>query len=322
MTPVPGVIDCSGIPSGLCEAPVTLSSSSPLAFSAETTGGSWLSVVPYEKAIPALVAASVNPAGLPSGIYTGSIVLTEPVVNGQQTITVTLTVKAALSTVNIASVGNGASFAQSFAPGMLMSVFGAGLSTGSRQTVASAPLPPSSSSGTMVTISGIAAPLLYISPSQINLQIPYEVPTGTAVLTVFSGGQSDSIWLTIQAAAPGIFVDAQTGHIVPSETAPAGATIGFYVTGAGLVTPSEQTGNVPASGTTPVPNLPIVMTVGGVPVNPVYVGIPGWSIGILQINFTVPPTLAAGSQSVVVTIGGVPSPAALLTITPATQLPD
>jgi len=218
--------------------------------------------------------------------------------------------------VNVTAVGNGASFTQSFAPGMLMSVFGTGLSTGSPQTVVTASLPVTSLSGTSVSINGILAPLLYISATQINLQIPYEVSAGAAVLTVIAGAQSASISFTIGAAGPGIFVDSQNGHIVPSESAAAGSTIGFYLTGAGQVTPSEATGSVPAAGTTPVPNLPLTMTVGGVPVTPVYVGIPHWSVGVLQINFTVPSTLAAGTQPVVVTIGGVASNAALISVTP------
>jgi uncharacterized protein (TIGR03437 family) len=217
--------------------------------------------------------------------------------------------------INITSVGNAASFGPSFAPGMLMSVFGAGMSFGNAQTIATTPLPLTSSSGTSITINGIATPLLYISPTQINLQIPYEAAVGKAVLTVSAGGQTASINLTIQAAAPGIFVDSQTGHIVPNEAAAGGSTLAFFITGAGLVTPGEPTGNVPTTGTTPVPNLPVTLRVGGVPVTPVYVGIPTWSVGVLQINFVVPVGLAAGPQPVLVTIGGVSSAAALLTIT-------
>jgi uncharacterized protein (TIGR03437 family) len=218
--------------------------------------------------------------------------------------------------IQVTSVGNGASFTQSFAPGMPMSAFGTGLSTGSPQTVTTAPLPVTSLSGTSVSINGIPAPLLYISATQINLQIPYEVAAGSAVLTVYAGGQTASISFTIRAAAPGIFVDSKTVHVVPNESASAGATIGFFVTGAGQVTPPEATGNVPDEGTTPVPNLPLTMTVGGVPVTPVYAGIPDWSVGVVQINFTVPMNLAGGAQPVVVSIGGVASNAALLTVTP------
>jgi uncharacterized protein (TIGR03437 family) len=215
----------------------------------------------------------------------------------------------------VKSVGNGASFAQAFAPGMLMSVFGTGLSTGIPQTVTTVPLPLTSSSGTSVTINGMPAPLLYISATQINLQVPYEASTGTATLIVSSGGQSSSISFKIQSAAPGIFVDSQTGHIVPNESASAGSIIELFLTGAGQVTPAEATGNVPAQGTTPVPDLPIAMTVGGVAVTPVYVGIPSWSVGVLQINFAVPSTLAGGTYPVVVTVGSVSSQAALLTKT-------
>ena len=217
--------------------------------------------------------------------------------------------------IQVTSVGNGASFAQSFSPGMLMSVFGIGLSTGSPQKVTTAPLPVTSLSGTLVTINGISAPLLYISATQINLQIPYEVSPGAAVLTVNAGGESGSINFTIQAAAPGIFVDSQNGHIVPNESATTGSTIGLYLTGAGQATPSEATGNVPIAGTTPVPILPVTLMVGGAPVTPAYMGIPAWSVGVLQINFTVPSTLTAGTQPVVVTIGGAASNAALLTVT-------
>jgi uncharacterized protein (TIGR03437 family) len=227
---------------------------------------------------------------------------------------------AALARPNVTSVGNGASFAQSFAPGMLMSVFGTGLSTGGAQTVTGAPLPVTSSSGTSVAINGIPAPLLYISATQINLQIPYQVSPGAAVLTVTAEGQSASINFTVQVASPGIFVDAATGHIVPDESAGAGSTVALFLTGAGEVTPMEATGNVPIAGTTPVPNLPLTMTVGGIAVAPVYVGIPNWSVGVLQVNFTVPTNAGSGPQPVVVTIGGVASQAALLTVTPPPEI--
>jgi uncharacterized protein (TIGR03437 family) len=226
----------------------------------------------------------------------------------------------AKTAMQVTSVGNGASFSKSFAPGMLMSVFGTGLATGNPQTVTTAPLPLVSSSGASVAINGIPAPLLYISPTQINLQIPYEVSVGAAVLTVSSGGQSASISFTIQASAPGIFVDAQNGHLVPNESAAPGSVIGFYLTGAGQASPSEPTGNVPVAGTTPVPNLPLSLTVGGVPVAPAYVGIPGWSVGVLQINFAVPMNVPAGPQPVRVTIGGVDSQVAVLTIIATAQI--
>ena len=222
---------------------------------------------------------------------------------------------AAASGISLTSIANAASLTQSFAPGMLMSVFGTGLSTGSPQIVTAAPLPVTSASGTSVTINGIAAPLLYVSATQINLQIPYEAAAGSALLVVKNGVESASISFTINAAGPGIFVDSRNGNLVPSESAAGGSTIECYVTGAGLVTPTEATGNVPYAGTIPVTDLPVTVTIGGVAVTPVYLGIPGWSVGVLQINVPVPTSLAASVQAVVVDIGGVKSKPALLNVT-------
>jgi len=196
-----------------------------------------------------------------------------------------------------------------------MSVFGTGLSSCSPQIVTTTPLPVKSASGTSVTINGIAAPLLYVSATQINLQIPYELAVGSALLVVSSAGQSASIGFTIDAAGPGIFVDSPNGYLTPDASVAGGSAIALYLTGAGMATPTEPTGNVPSAGTIPVPNLPVTVTIGGVAVAPEYLGIPSWSVGVLQINVPVPASLAGSVQAVVVDIGGVKSKPALLNVT-------
>ena len=60
----------------------------------------------------------------------------------------------------------------------------------------------------------------------------------------------------------------------------------------------------------PVPRLPVSVTVGGVEATLNYVGLPSWSVGTLQINFTVPPNAPLGPQPVVVTVGSASSPVA------------
>jgi uncharacterized protein (TIGR03437 family) len=57
-----------------------------------------------------------------------------------------------------------------------------------------------------------------------------------------------------------------------------------------------------------VPLLPVSVTVGGVAAVLDYVGLPSWSVGTLQVNFTVPPNAPLGPQPVVVTVGTVSSP--------------
>lgn len=110
-------------------------------------------------------------------------------------------------------------------------------------------------------------------------------------------------------------MDAQNGNLVPSESAAGGSVIEVYVTGAGLATPPEPTGSVPAEGTIPVPNLPVTVTIGGIVVRPEYLGIPNWSVGVVQINVRVPVSMAGTVQPLVVDVGGVKSKPALLNIT-------
>jgi uncharacterized protein (TIGR03437 family) len=52
------------------------------------------------------------------------------------------------------------------------------------------------------------------------------------------------------------------------------------------------------------------MTIGGVTAHMEYVGIPSWSVGTLQINFTVPLNVPLGVEPVVVTVGSASSPGA------------
>ena len=77
----------------------------------------------------------------------------------------------------------------------------------------------------------------------------------------------------------------------------------------GLTQMNIQIPDVPAG------ELSLEVTVGGVDAATSYVGVPSWSVGVLQINFTVPLTAAPGPQLVVVSVGGVASAGATLTVT-------
>ena len=64
------------------------------------------------------------------------------------------------------------------APGTLISIFGNNLSTKTESAAANLNQLPHTLGGTQVFIDGIAAPLTYVSPTQINAQIPYDVYDG------------------------------------------------------------------------------------------------------------------------------------------------
>jgi uncharacterized protein (TIGR03437 family) len=212
---------------------------------------------------------------------------------------------------------NGASFTQSLAPGGVLSIFGSELASAT-SPAPFAPL-PTMMAGTVVTINGIAAPLYYVSPAQLNVQIPYEIPANSiATLRVNNNGESVFANFKVSAMAPAIFT-TESGAPVPFTTAARGQEIILFIEGAGAVSPSVATGATPAAGTAladlPVPVGNVGVTVGGVPATVDFIGIPTWSVGVVQINYTIPAQAPLGSQPVLVSVGGVESVSAQLTIT-------
>ncbi|MBZ5621265.1 MAG: Ig-like domain repeat protein [Acidobacteriia bacterium] len=275
---------------------------------------SWLVVFPLSGTGSATVNLSASTAGLANGVYTATLVFQSLNTIPQFiNVPVTFTVGAS-SAVTISSVANAASFQQAFAPGMILSVFGTRLSSGT-QSAASLPL-PLSMAGVSATVNGVSAPLFYVSPTQLNIQVPYETPAGTAVLGVNNNGQVAVTSFQVNAAAPGIFVAG--GSLVPTATARRGGALAFYITGDGDVSPPIPTGVPPAPvadlSQLPKPRLPVSVTVGGIPANIVFIGIP-YLVGVTQINITVPSNAPLGPQPVVVKVGSVSSPAGTLTVT-------
>ncbi|HXA52103.1 MAG TPA: protease pro-enzyme activation domain-containing protein [Candidatus Acidoferrum sp.] len=189
----------------------------------------------------------------------------------------------------ISGMTNGASFRQVYAPGMLLSVFGSQLSIGTA-SAASVPL-PATLAGVTATVNGVTAPLYYVSPAQINLQIPDSIAPGTAVVAINNNGLTASASITLAAAAPGIFAAA-----MPSS-AKHGDVLTLYLTGAGENLQS------------------LTVSVGGFPATLSYAGVPPGLAGVVQVNYQVPAQVPLGAQSVVVTVSGVPSPAVSLNIT-------
>ncbi len=228
---------------------------------------------------------------------------------------------AALAKLNISkpaitATGNGASFQSVYAPGMILSVFGSNLGQ-AEQTASTLPL-PDQMQGFTATVNNISAPLYYVSPTQVNMQIPYGIAPGAATLTVSQGGESTSAQIQIAAAAPGIFTDAN-GNTVPYASGAPGQTLILFITGDGEVSPALATGSAPASSTPlsslPKSILPVTLTIGDKTANIAFDGIPYGLVGVTQINFVVPSGLASGPQPVVVTVGTAASKAATFTIT-------
>ena len=212
--------------------------------------------------------------------------------------------------------GNAASYGPGIAPGSLLAIFGTNLAPVKSQASA-IPL-PKQLDGVAVTINGIEAPLYYVSPNQLNVQVPIEVPPGLAQVSVSVNGKSDKQSLQIAAVAPGIFNDGL--RPVPFGSGRRGEYRMVFITGQGPVSPSPATGATPAAGT-PVGELPqfldaVKIAIGGVPVPILFSGIPSGLVGVSQINFQVPPDTPLGDQPMIVTVGGQPSQVVTFTVEP------
>jgi uncharacterized protein (TIGR03437 family) len=215
------------------------------------------------------------------------------------------------------SAVNGATFTkgQPIAPGAIVTIFGSNFAAGTAfaQTV---PL-PTSLGGTSVTFNGVAAPLFYVSPGQINAQAPFDMATGQVQIQVHRGGVNSSTTVSSSASfSPGIFVMNQqtnAGAIVhssdfslvtASNPARPGEYISIFATGLGPVripVPSGSTAPSVAPFADTV-NFPTVL-IGGATAGISFSGLAPGFVGLYQINAQVPAGAQAGNLQLQIMVG-------------------
>ncbi|MBO0720434.1 MAG: heme-binding protein [Blastocatellia bacterium] len=113
---------------------------------------------------------------------------------------------------------NGASFIAPIAPGSFAVLGGANLAT---TTIATSVANTTQLGGTTLTLTDASgatftAPLIYVSPTQINFMIPNQVALGTLNFTVTNGnGVAQSGSVQVIKTAPALFTFSQSGQGVP-----------------------------------------------------------------------------------------------------------
>ena len=280
---------------------------------------SWLSLSSLSGTGSSQITLAANGTGFEPGVYRATIVIQSANSVPQFiNVPVMLVLGGSTSGTAITSVANPASDYATVSPGMLLNVLGSNLAAATK-TASGNPL-PFSTGGVSATVNGLAAPVVSTSPTMLTIQVPYEVGAGPAVLGVNNNGQIAGYQIQIAASSPGIFADS-SGNVLPSSTVAQGGLTTLYLTGAGDVTPALKTAyegppvtSVTPASTLPKPVLPLSVTVGGVPAFVQFAGIPPGLIGTIQVNLIVPASVPVGSQPVVVTVGGVSSPAVNLTV--------
>ena len=221
-------------------------------------------------------------------------------------------------------VGNAASYAPRISPGALATIFGSGFGTSTFQADDGFAW-PTTANLVSVSVNGVAAPLYYVSPGQINFQVPWATPTtGTVnVAVMVNGGSSNIAAVPVATAAPGLFVLPSGQAAVlnpdysindPSNPVKAGSTIFAYLTGSGPLSPAAKDG-VPASTTSLVyAQASNSASIGNLPATVSFAGLAPGFVGLVQMNIVVPTGLAPGTYPLSVTIDGQTSNAAPITV--------
>ncbi len=227
---------------------------------------------------------------------------------------------ASVAPPQITSVVNAANFTSPVAPGGLITVFGNQLSPVNLAT-SEVPL-PTALADSCLTVNGLPMPILFVSPNQVNAQIPFQTVGNVTLILRTPGGTSDNYNLQILPGAPSVFQVNAPGE--QNVTVPAiirnddgglitdshpihrtgNTALVIYGTGLGQTAPAVQNG-------TPSPQSPLavaisqpVVTLGGVPLPLIYFGLTPGEVGVNQINVSVPSNVPVGFVPLVISQEG------------------
>ncbi len=286
--------------------------SGALDWTAQVVGGDWLSLEPTTGLAPSTVSVAVNPASLPAGVHRAAIRVDAlpgaNATNSPKMIEVSLRINP--PSINANGIVNGASLAPQapVSPGSIVSLFGVGLAPATA-TAAQLPLPTSLDS-TEVLVNGMPAPLFFVSPLQINFQMPWEITGDTAAITVRTAGLTSAITTVLLASeAPGIFlvtfISPTAGAVLnqdgtlnaPLNPAQPGSVISIFATGLGPVNPAVLSGQ-PGATAEPLNRTvaPISVLINGEPVEVLFAGLAPGFVGLYQVNARVPQSISAGTE--------------------------
>ncbi len=272
---------------------------------------------------------------IPGNIFSSTVTNTATVAGGGESNTsndsasdaTTIDPQVLAAPLSATGIVNAASYMPGVAAGSIATIFGSNLASG--QASAKAIPLPAVLAGSTFEVGNFAASLFFVSPTQVNLQVPWEVAGHTQAMvnaTVGAAAISTQQMIMIDAFAPGIFTLNEPGSsqgvvliagtqllAAPAKTGgkkpvAAGKFVSIYCTGLGAVSNQPATGFAakadPLSFTSTTPTV----TIGGIVANVSFSGLAPGSVGLYQVNVQVPMGTPAGDAvPVILKIGGVTS---------------
>jgi uncharacterized protein (TIGR03437 family) len=285
------------------------------------------------------VAATSAEMYFPQGVFADNSTGSVYVADTQNDVVRELTVSNASSLPSVSKGGVTSAYQfgalASPAPGSWIEIYGSNLATDTRPwatTDFNGNSAPTSLDGTSVTIGGQLAYIDYISPGQVNVQVPSTAPTGTQPIVVTSGSNvspNPPQFITISATAPGLYAPSQlliggnqyAGAVFPDFTTwglPPGAVTGLtsqrakpgdniilFGIGFGPVTTNLPAGQIAQGTGNTLPTGSFQISFDGTPATVNYAGLSPDSVGLYQFNVVVPNVAANDLTPVTFTLGGV-----------------
>ena len=216
---------------------------------------------------------------------------------------------AATAAPRLERVINAADQAAALAPGSLISITGRDLSP---VNLVSSALPlPTALGESCLTINGLPVPVLYVSPTLINAQLPYQVDGNVTMVLRTPGGVSDNYNLTMLPAAPSIFRNSLAGSDTPIPAVIRAAnnelvtvsnpvhrddTLTIYLSGMGNTSPAVPAGTPSPADPLPSVSIAPTVTLGGVQLPVSFAGLTPGEIGVYQVNVSVNRRVNPGLQ--------------------------
>src|SRR5208282_1728139 len=189
----------------------------------------WLTLSATNGTGGGVIVLTAAPGGLAPGVYNAIVdIEAQNALPQSIQVPVILTVGAS-SAISIGGAGSNASGLTIMAPGMQAAVYGTGLAL-STASAGSLPL-PLSLAGVSATVNGVGAPLYFVSPRQIDLQIPYETGRGAAILAIDNAGLVTYFPIQVAIAAPGIFNVFYDASSKQYNAAAPGDAVEMFITG-------------------------------------------------------------------------------------------
>ena len=206
------------------------------------------------------------------------------------------------------------------APGSIAAVFGSNLNDGSTVLSTSFGLDGkvvTTLGGASATINNIPVPMLYSTPIQIGVQIPFELAgqISATILVTVGDHTSEPSTIFLDEFGPGVFTLSQDGlgaavvlhqdEVTPvTESNPAHPTefVVLYGTGLGALDPPLETGVASTINRTAST---VTVTIDGIPAEVPFAGAAPGFVGLNQLNVKIPAsTRIASNIPLVVSVGG------------------